>query len=910
MREEPRFRRLFRLRLFRAPQARAEMDEEIGFHLETRAEFFMQRGYTRDEAMAEARRRFGVHEGTDLEAIRDRLRRSAMRREDHMRVRDRIDTLARDLRYAMRGLRTRPGFTAAVVLTLALGIGATTAIYSVVQAVLLKPLPYPHIARTAMVWNHWTNWPKTWLSEPEAYEYAQQKDVFESFAAFTSGALNLTSGDGDPERINAGYVAAPLFDVTGVRPIIGRTFTAAEDVPNGPRVMLLSEELWRRRFAGDRSILGTTVNLNANSYQVLGILPADFRLPLEFAGDYAQAFLPIQLGPPKEDDRGSHYLNAVAKLQPGVSSAQAERRLNAYVEQFKRDHANTYGPEFGVTLVSVTDQVRGDIKPILFVLLAAVTFVLMIACANVANLLLSRSESRHREIAVRTALGASSGRIAMQLLTESLVLAVLGGALGVALATWLAHVLASANLANLPRVEAIGVNGGVLAFAAGVSIVTGLLFGLAPILHLLRGGGGTQAVLKQGRGNTAGHSVFRMRTALITAEIMLAVVATTGAILMGRSFARLVSVSPGFAPENALTFRISAPQSKYRETSRVRDFYDRLLARAKGVPGVRDVGGITNLPLASQLGDWGVGIEGVPPTPPGTPGPAIDWQAATAGYLEAMKIAIVRGRTILDSDRLGGQPVVVINEATARKYFPDRDALGQRIILGGTADSVYRTIVGISRDVRHSGLDKDVRPQMYIPFNQFLWTVPDTAGAIPRSLTIVARTATDPAAATSAMRAAVKELDPDLPLAQVRTLDEVFDRSVSTPRVVAMLLGAFGVLALLLSAIGVYGVTSYSVARRTNEIGIRVALGACVRDVVRLIVWQGMRPTGLGLVLGVAVALLGTRLMEKFLYGVSATDPVSLAVAASVLLLIGLAANWLPARRAATVDPVSALRSE
>jgi putative ABC transport system permease protein len=905
MSSERRFRRLFRLPLFRAKPE--DMDEEIRFHLETRAELFVRRGMTQEDAMAEARRRFGINEDTDLSTIREGLQHSAMHREGRMRLHDRIDTLLRDVRYALRSIRTRPGFTAAVVLTLGLGIGATTAIYSVVQAVLLRPLPYPNIARTTMVWNHWTNWPRTWLSEPEAYEYAERKDVFESFAPFSSGALNLTSGEGDPERVNVGFVSAQIFSVTGVHPIVGRAFTAAEDVQNGPRVAMLSEELWRRRFAADKSIVGKTISFNANSYEVVGISPADFRLPLQFAGDYAQAYVPLQLGPPTEDNRGSHYLNAVAKLRAGVTLEQAQRRLTDYIEQFKGDHKNTYGPDFGLTLVSVTDQVRGDIKPILFVLLGAVSFVLLIACANVANLLLSRSESRHREIAVRAALGASNGRIASQLLTESVVLAVLGGSLGLALAAWLARALMSANLANLPRADDISINAGVLAFAAAVSILTGILFGLAPVVHTLRGN--AQSML-QGRGNTAGRSVFRMRSALITAEIMLAVVATTGAVLMTRSFTRLISVSPGFTRENALTFRVSAPQSKYRETSRVRDFYGRLLARAHAIPGVREVGGITSLPLASELGDWGVGIEGVPPTPPGTPGPAIDWQTATPGYLEAMNIQVIRGRSILESDRKDGQPVVVINEATVRKYFPDGDALGRRIILGGTADSVYRTIVGITRDVRHAGLDKEVRPQMYIPYGQFLWTLPDTSGAIPRSLTIVARTTGDPAAITSAMRSVVRELDRDLPMAQVRTLDEVFDRSVSTPRMVALLLGAFGGLALLLSAIGVYGVTSYSVARRTNEIGIRVALGARVRDVIGLIVWQGMRPAVVGLVLGVALAFAGTRLMQKFLYGVSPTDPISLSVAATVLLLVGIAANWLPARRAASLDPVSALRAE
>jgi predicted permease len=758
-----------------------------------------------------------------------------------------------------------------------------------------------------MVWNHWTNWPRTWLSEPEAYEYAQQRDVFESFAPFTTGSLNLTSGEGDPERLSVGVVTPAVFDVTGVRAIRGRVFTSSEGIPNAPRVVLISEELWRRRFAGDRAIVGKTLDLSGEAYQVVGILPADFRLPLQFAGDYAQAFVPLTLGPPDENQRGSHGLNAVAKLRPGVTLEHAQRRMTDYIERFKKER-HMYGPEFGITLVSVKDQVNGDIKPVLLVLLGAVSFVLLIACANVANLVLSRAESRHREIAIRTALGATNRRIAMQLLTESVVLAVLGGVLGLALAAWLARALSGANLANLPRVEAIAVNGGVLAFAAGVSVLTGLLFGLAPVVHILRES--AQTMLKQGRGNTAGRGAFRVRTALVAAEIMLAVVATTGAVLMGRSFARLVAVSPGFAPENALTFRISAPQSKYRETSRVQDFFARLLDRAHAIPGVRDVGGIMALPLATQLGDWGVGIEGVPPTPPGTPGPAIDWQTATAGYLEAMKIPVVRGRGILVSDRRDAQAVVVINEAAARKYFPSQEPLGRRIMLGGTADSVWRTIVGITRDVRHGGLDQEARPQMYIPYHQLLWSIPDSAGAIPRSLTIVLRTTGDPAAITSAVRDAVKELDRDLPLAQVRTLDEVFDRSVSTPRIVMLLLGAFGGLALLLSAIGVYGVTSYSVAQRTNEIGIRVALGARVRDVIRLIVWQGMRPAVVGLVLGIGVAIAGTRLMQRFLYGVSPTDPISLMAAPLALLVVGLAANWLPARRAATVDPVSALRAE
>jgi putative ABC transport system permease protein len=899
-------RRLFRLPIFRAEPG--DVDDEIQFHLEARAQAFIRRGYSPDAAMAEARRRFGIHNNSDFEIIRRGLQRSAAQREERMRFRDRMENVGRDTRYALRGVRSKPGFALAVVLTLALGIGATTAIYSVVHAVMLRPLPYADTDRVTMVWNHWTNWPRTWLSEPEAHDYARRTEIFESFAPFSSGAVNLTSGDGDPERLSIGVVSASFFDVTGVRLIAGRPFTMEEDVPNGPRVAVIGETLWRRRFGADRGVIGTSIELNGNSVQVIGIAPADFRLPTQFAGTRAEAFLPIQLGTPSEDDRGSHYLSAVGKLRPGVSLEQAQNRMTAFIEQFKQEHKDAYGPEFGITLVPIVEQVRGDVRPVLFVLLAAVSFVLLIACANVANLLLSRSESRQREIAVRAAMGASGRRIAGQLMTESMVLAFAGGALGIGIAALLVRLLSRANLANLPRVDVIAIDGGVLLFAAAVSILTGILFGLAPVTQMARDS--SHVLLKQGRGNTSGRSVFRVRSVLISAEIALAVVATTGAVLMGRSFARLTSVSPGFVQDNALTFRLSAPQARYQSSGQVRDMYDRVIDGVRSIPGVRAAGAVTALPLATELGDWSVSIDGVPPTPPGTPGPALDWMSATPGYLEAMRTRVLQGRAILTTDRRDAEPVVVINQTAAKKYFPDKNALDQRIKLGGTADSVWRRIVGISEDIRHGGVEKDARPQMFIPYAQFLWSLPDSMGALPRALTIVAHTASDPASITSAVRSVVRGIDPALPLAEVRTLSDVYGRSVSTPRMVTLLLGSFSALALLLSAIGVYGVTSYSVARRTNEIGIRMALGARVRDVIRLIAWQGMRPAILGAVAGVALAFAGTRLMDKFLYGVSATDAASLLAAPIMLLLVGLIANWLPARRAARVDAVAALRAD
>jgi predicted permease len=884
------------------------MDDEIRFHLETRAALFMQRGYTREAAMAEARRRFGARDDTELEHKRRALAASAAYREDRMRLRDRLDTLWQDLRYAVRGIRRAPGFAAAVIVTLALGIGANTAIFSVVRAVLLRPLPYPAADRLVVVWNHWTNWPRTWLSQPEVADYAAQRTVFERFAAFTNGAMNVTGVSSHPERVAVGLVEASIFDVTGVRPLLGRTFTTPEDTPHGPRAVMLLEDFWQRRYAGDRALLGKMIQLDGQPYTVVGIVPRDFRLPLEFAGDHAQALVPLQLGPPDENQRGSHGYNAVAKLAPGVSLAQAQRRTDAFIARLKAEHPNNYGPEFGVLLVTAGDQVRGDVKAVLLVLLGAVSFVLLIGCANIANLLLARAESRGREIAVRTALGAGRARLTLQLLTESVVLALVGGALGLVIATWAVRSVGATNLANVPRLDEVTIDGGVLVYTLAVSLLTGVLFGLAPVVHTVRGE--VHDLLRQGRGNTAGRSRTRLRQLLVAVELALAVVAVTGAVLMTRSFARLIAVSPGFSAEHVLTFQLSPPAARYATSSSVRAFYAGLLEQVRALPGVRQAGAIMGLPLSGTIGDWDFQIEGVAPPPRGSPAPAADWEAVTAGYFEAMRIPVLRGRGIAETDRLGAQPVVVISEATAKQYFPTVGPLGRRIMLGGRADSVWRTIVGVVGDVKHGGLDKDARTTLYVPHDQFTATLPDSAGAVPRSLSVVVRTAGDPAMATASIRGVVRQLDPDVPLARVRTLDDVLAASVSTPRLATYLLLAFGVLAVLLSAVGVYGVMSYVVAQRTSEIGIRVALGARAGDVLRLIMWQGMRPVLVGLVSGLVLAYGGTRLMQGFLFRVSATDPPSLAGAVLVLAAIAALGNWRPARRAAGVDPIAALRTE
>jgi putative ABC transport system permease protein len=903
-----RFRRFFRLAPRTNERTREQMDDEIRFHIEERVDQLVRRGLTPDQALAEARRRFGGAGRDDtFDEARRRLHESARRREDRMQFRDRIEALAQDVRYALRGVRNHPGVTTAIVLTLALGIGANTAMFSVVNGVILRPLPYAHADRVVVVWNRWTSWPKTWLSGPEVVDYSRQREAFDAFAAFDYTAVNLGGDRGEPERLRAGLIARELLDVVGVRPAIGRGFTAEEDAPNGPEAVLLSDELWRRRYAGDRSVVGTRIAINGTPQTVVGVLPAGFRLPIEFAGEHSQLYVPLRLGIPDENNRGSHGLHAVARLRGGVSAEAAERHMNGFIQRFRRDHPHSYGPDFGVVLVPVRDEVLGDVRRILLVLLGAVSFVLLIGCANIANLLLSRAESRHREVAIRAALGAGRGRLVRQLLTESLVLALLGGALGLAVARAGIAALGALGPANLPRVSDVALDPWVLAYTLAVSLACGLAFGLAPAVHAARGD--LHHSLRRGRGTTsAGRQ--RLRHLLVTAEVALAVVSVTGATLMARSFASLLRVPPGFRTDHALTMRVSLPTGRYATSSRVRDAYDALLGEVRQLPGVRSAGAIMGLPLAVTLGDWSFSIEGKAPPGPGQHGPAADWQVATPGYFEAMGIPLRRGRLLTAADRLPGRAVVVINETAARLFWPGEDPIRKRLRLGGGADTLPREIVGVVGDVKHKGVDQETRAEMYMPHAQFPSAVPDSAGAAPRAMTLVIRTDGDPARLTAAVRAIVGRMDPELPVAQVRTLDEVFSASVSTPRFATVLLGAFGGLALVLAALGVYGVISYSVAQRSQEMGIRMALGARAADVVRLVVMQGMRPATIGLILGVLAAVAGTRLMREFLFGVSETDAASFAIGVLVLGVAGLVATVIPARRATRADPLTALRTD
>jgi predicted permease len=825
-----------------------------------------------------------------------------------MRVRDWRDAFAMDVGYALRSMRRAPMFTSVVILTLALGIGANVAIFSVVRGVLMTSLPYRQPDRMVVIWNRWTGWPRTWLSQPEVHDYASDSAAFAGVAAFTNTALNVTGGGADPERVSVGLIQQSLLDVAGVQPILGRNFTAVEDTPNGPRAAILLEGFWRRRFGADKSIVGHSIELNQRSYVVVGILPGTFRLPSEFSGDHAEVFLPLQLGAPDEAQRASHGFSAMARLAPGVTIAQAQQRLDALVARLKTA-SNSYAADFGASVIPMSDEVRGQVRPALYVLFGAVSFVLLIACANVASLLVARTESRGREIAIRTAIGAGRTRIIAQFLTESIVLAVGGGVLGLVLAGVTIRFLTSLRLENLPRLDAIGIDGGVFVYAAGVTLLTGLVFGLAPVARLT-GDAAPHGSLRQGRGNSGARSGMRVRQLLISIELALAVVALTGAALMTRSFSRLASVSPGFSSDHVLTVWLSPPAAKYPTSTSVRAFYARLLDRVRELPGVSSAGASAGLPLSSTLGDWGFSIDGAPARRANQPAPSADWQSVTDGYFEALKLPIVRGRAVTEDDRMGAAPVAFINETLAQLYFHGTESLGRSIQLGGMADTAHRTIVGVVGDVRFNGLDKPPRPTIYVSHAQSISSLPDSAGAVPRSLGLVILTQNDPAALSASIRALVKAYDPDIPLAHVRTMREIVDQSVSTRRFTAVLLLAFGGVALMLAALGVYAVTSYAVTQRTPEIGVRVALGARSAQVVRLMIWQGMWPVLLGLAAGMVAAVAGSRVIRSLLFSVDATDPVSFAVAISTLFAVSLLANWRPARRAAMVDPVEALRAE
>jgi len=874
-------------------EARSDADEELRFHIESRTQEFVAAGLTPEKAREEALRRFG-----DLQRVRERCEVIDQLQQQDRRRLEMFDALTHDLRYAVRALRRNPAFTLVAVLTLALGIGANAAIFSVVNGVLLRPLPYAEPDRLVRLYTAFrgSGEERYSMSQPEFMDYKGLNHVFENAAAYTGIGMTLT-GDGEPERIRGVAATKDLLPVLGVTLARGRNFEGDDGRQGHEPVVILAYEFWQNRFGGDPSLLGRPLMLNGISRRVIGMLPPGVTL------EKAQAFIPIFINPDSLTGRASNYLDGVARLRPSVTVAQAQRELSALTKRLTKQYANVYPASmgFGATVIAMRDAIVGDVRPALLMLLGAVGLVLLIACANVANLLLARGEARQREIAVRLALRAARGRILRQLLTESAVLALLGGIGGLALAWLGTKALLSVNPDAIPRMELIHIDPTVGAVTLLVAISTGVLFGLAPAIQMVRPD--LQGSLKEGtRGGSVGGSQQRLGRVLVTAEIALAVVVVIGAALLMRSYWTLRNVDPGFKPGGILVVDLAVPPARY-DARATTAFYRQLVDRLSSLPDVQTAAAASELPPVAAGNNWDIAIEGSSRAP-GQAAPSPNVREVTAEYFRALSIPLARGRTFGAEDRETSVPVAVINETAARTISPGTDPVGRRVRF--SSREPWITIVGVVRDVRSAGLGNPVPAELFLVHDQ----LPAIAERTERAMYVVLRTSGDAMALAAPVRRIVRELDPLLAIVGMRTMTEIMDRSVAQPRFTMLLLALFGGVALTLAAIGIYGIISYGVRRRTREIGIRMALGASPANVLRLVVGQGMRLAFVGLAVGVIGALAVTRVMARLLYGIGPTDPLTFATICVLLAMVALVASWLPARRAVLTDPTSALRAE
>ena len=813
-----------------------------------------------------------------------------------------MSTLLSDIRLAVRSLLRRPLFAAGVLLTLALGIGANTAIFSVVDGVLLRPLPYKDADRLVLIWSRWNNFEKTWVSDWEYFQYQAEGRLFKDAAAWeTDGNVSLT-GDQGPESVAAARITHNLFDVLGVSVSRGRGFTAEEDVPNGPRIALMGHDLWRRRFGADPSLVGRAVRVDGEPVTVIGVLPRSFRFPLEFQTlATAQLITPLRLDP-ANTTAGNHSYYGVARLQPGVTAEQATAELRGLTRRWTAEGRYPESMQFSAFTLPVKEEVSGGVRTALLVLLGAVGLLLLITCANVANLLLTRADARAREMAVRAALGAGRRRLLRLALTESVLLALVGGLLGLLLAWGGVRLMTAFAPTSIPRAAELGVNGAVLGFTLLLSVATGFLFGTMPALRVARINLVT-SLNEGGRGGEGRHT-RRGRALLVTAETAIAVMLLIGAGLLIRSFHNLSRLDPGFDPRNLLTLRLSLPASDYPADADLVRFYQEVGDEIHRLPGVEASGFVRVLPLADEIGDAGMAIEGKP-VAPGEPNRSADWQAVTPGYFEAMRIPLVRGRFFDNTDTPDGLQVIAINQTLASQYFDGEDPIGQRIRVGGM-DSPWRVVVGVVGDTRHNGLTSPAKRAWFLPHNQFA----NSWGSARPAMTLVVRTTADPRGLLPAVGRVIHKRDPNLPLSAIATMEDVMATALQAQRFTTSLMAGFATLALILAAIGMYAVISYSVSQRTREIGIRLALGADGRTVRELVVRQGMAPVLVGVALGLVGALLLSRVMAGLLYGVTVRDPATFLLIPAALLLVALGSTSLPALRATQVHPMEALRYE
>jgi putative ABC transport system permease protein len=805
-----------------------------------------------------------------------------------------MHAVLQDFRYALRMLAKQPAFTAIAVLTLAVGIGANTAIFSLVNSVLLRSLPYPDANR--IVYFEGKN-PSQGITDSnisilDFQDWTTQSDAFSHTAFFWTGGAALAEEGREPERVPRAGVAIRFFDLFGVQPMLGRNFLAEEDRPDSPTAAIVSEGLWKRRFGSDRSIVGKTITINTRPVTVVGVMPADFEFP-----ENTQIWTPAAVNR-AEEPRDNRSYSALGRLKPGVELGQAQLQISAINAQLAQAFPDT-NKGWDAHLALLHERLVRSVRLSLLLLLGAVGFVLLIACANVANLLLARAAARQKEVAIRTALGASRGRIMRQMLTESILLSTIGGALGLMLSFWLSKLLISISPPDSPRFSEAHLDYRVLAFTLAISVFTGLIFGLAPALHASKLD--VSGSLKEGGRSGEGYRCTNARSLLLIGEVAMSLILLVGAGLLIKSFVRLQEVKPGFNPERVLIASLSLPGAKYKEDQHRIDFYRALIERLKTFPGVKAVGAGVNFPL--QASGYAIGRSFIPEGRPPTADEAVDasWSTITPTYFEALQVPLLAGRTFNERDNASAPKVVIVNRKVAIKHFgSETAAIGKRLTIWRD-ENFPREIVGVVGETKPGALEEESAAQIYTPHSQ------DGSWGF---MTLAIRTTADPAAMTSTLRREVLGLDKDLPIFNVKTMEDVVAQSIGSRRLSTMLLSVFAGVALLLAAVGIYGVMAYTVTQRTQDIGIRMALGAQAGDVLRMVVGQGMTLALIGIGVGLAGALGLTRVMANLLFGVNATDPITFVVIPLLLAFVAFLACWLPARRAAQVNPIEALRAE
>jgi putative ABC transport system permease protein len=837
----------------------------------------IERGETPEQAEASARREFG-NVVLVKEVTREMWGRAWLRQ------------FIQDLKYGLRTMRRGPGFTAVAVLTLALGIGANTAIFSVVNAVLLRPLAYRDPARLVTVLHE--GWKP--VAPANFLDWREQSRSFESIAAAQSWNLTMT-GQGQPEQLNVLQTSAEMFHVLGVDAALGRTYTAGEDQPGREHVVVISHGFWQRRFGGSPDVVGRQVTLDGEPYTVVGVMPPDFQFA-PFWATHAEAWLPLNLGQRVTDRRGQS-LRVFARLKSGVTQEQAQAEMETINKRLEEQYPRA-NEGLTVSVDPLHEKVVGKSRPALLVILGAVGFVLLIACANVANLTLAKAASRRKEIAVRIALGAGRWRVIRQLLTESLMLSLAGGGTGLLLAYWSNTALASLGPDTLPRVRTVGLDANVLLFTLGLSVLVGLLFGLAPALRSVKTDL-IESLKDRARGSSPDRRHERVRQLLVVGEIAVSLVLLVGGGLMMRSFLRLTSVEPGFDPRGVLTATVPLSGPRYSTDEQRAAFFQQLTTKLSSLPGVKSASAINHIPLGGDVWTFGFTVEGRPAPPPAER-PSAVYRVMRPEYFRTMGATLLKGRDFTERDDAFSPGVVIVNEALARRQWPGEEPLGKRITLNSEGTK-QREVVGVVRDLKQGEWASEPKPEMYLPHSQ---------DASPRSMTLVIRASSDLSELGPEVRREVWAIDKDLPVSQVTGMEDVVAESVGQQRFNTLLIGVFAATALILAAVGIYGVMSHTVAQRTHEIGVRMALGARGRDVLGMIIRQGLLLTLFGLALGLVGALALTRMMNSILYEVSATDPLVFGGVAAALTLSALLACYLPARRATKVDPIEALRYE